>query len=59
MYPPGDEGMKVQYFYAAKMKKCDYCGNETHIFKVVNGKKIMCDKCYQKYQKKVYGLSGR
>ena len=45
-YPPGDEGQKVQYKYTMEMVRCDYCNKETHIYKIVNGRKVMCDRCY-------------
>uniref|UniRef100_A0A6M3KL93 Uncharacterized protein n=1 Tax=viral metagenome TaxID=1070528 RepID=A0A6M3KL93_9ZZZZ len=48
-YPPmsADRGSQVQYKYSMQVKKCDFCGRDTLVFKIINGKKIMCNKCYR------------
>jgi len=57
-YPPmsADRGNQVKYKYSFKMIKCDFCHNDTYIYKIVNGKKLMCDRCYRKQYNKVNGF---
>jgi hypothetical protein len=50
-YPNNDYGDRIKYKYTMAMVKCDRCHNETHLYKVINGKKIICNKCYRKLKK--------
>jgi len=52
--PYADEGNKVKYKYSFNMLKCDYCHNDTYIYKIVNGKKKMCNVCYRQAQDKIF-----
>ena len=48
--PIGVEGRKIEYFHANKI--CDRCHKKTIFFRVMNGKKIICADCYEKYYHK-------
>ena len=51
-----DQGNKVNYKYTMTMFKCEYCGHDTLLYKIVNGKKKMCNKCYRKAYQKANGF---
>ena len=52
-----DRGNQVKYKYSFEMLKCDYCHKDTYIYKIVNGKKLMCNVCYGKAQDKILSLN--
>lgn len=52
--PYADRGNQVKYKYSFEMLKCDYCHKDTYIYKIVNGKKLMCNVCYGKAQDKIF-----
>ena len=57
--PYADRGNQIRYKYSYNMFKCDFCHKDTLIYKVVNGKKVMCSNCYKKVYKKMFKLNDR
>ena len=52
-YPEGHIGNQVQYYNSVGEDIiCDYCGEKTTLFKIVNRKKRMCHIDYIKYDRK-------
>jgi len=51
--PHADQGNQVKYKYSFKMLKCDYCKQDMYCYKIVNSKKMMCNKCFQKIRYKL------
>jgi len=47
--PSGDSGATTEYFWAKKT--CNFCHKRCGFFKVMNGKKIICNECYEKLYK--------
>lgn len=54
--PYADRGEQILYKYSYNMVQCDYCKDKTIIYKIANGKKIMCNNCYREVRKKIFKL---
>ena len=50
--PLADRGNEIRYKYAYNALKCGYCKKYTSIYKIVNMKKILCNKCFRKIRHK-------
>ncbi len=57
--PYADRGNQIRYKYSFNMVKCDFCHQDTNVYKIVNGKKIMCNRCYRKAYNKIFKLNDR
>ena len=51
--PYADRGNQIRYKYSFELVKCDFCHTDTFIYKIVNGKKKMCDVCFSKIRFKI------
>ena len=47
--PKGNIGAATAYYIDYRNEVvCDYCGNKSELFKIINDKKIMCHICFRK-----------